>query len=110
MPITMNIFNRQTYPTTNFSLVTRQEIKDGKNISRNDNCKTPFRMPLNQNRKSLPCPKPGEVCGENTKVLKDNHSQQCCYNPYITTAQNPGGRISNKFVFSLTNTLPNKLP
>ena len=52
MPITMNIFNRQTYPTKNFSLVTRQEIKDGKNISRNDNCKTPFRMPLNQKRKS----------------------------------------------------------
>lgn len=108
MPITMNIFNRQTYPTTNFSLVTTQEIKDGKNISRNDNCKTPFRMPLNQNRKSLPCPKPGEVCGENTKVLKDNHSQQCCYNPYITTAQNPGGRISNKFVFSHQHLLHKK--
>ena len=57
-------------------------------------------MPLRQNRKSLPCPKPGEVCGENTKVLKDNHALKCCYNPYITTAQNPGGRISNKFVFS----------
>jgi len=96
----MNIFNRQTYPTTNFNLVTKKEIKDGKNITRDTNCQTPFRMPLNQHRKSLPCPKPGEVCGENTKVLKDNHALQCCYNPYITSAQNPGGRISNTFVFS----------
>ena len=108
MPITMNIFNRLTYPTTNFSLVTKQEILDVKNIVRETDCNTPFRMPLNQNRKSLPCPKPGEVCGENTKILKDNHSQQCCYNPYITAAQNPGGRISNKFVFSHNHLLHKK--
>ena len=69
MPITMNIFNRQTYPTTNFSLVTKQEILDGKNIVRETDCNTPFRMPLNQNRKSLPCPKPGDGCGDNTKIL-----------------------------------------
>ncbi len=75
MPITMNIFNRQTYPTTNFSLVTKKEIQDGKNISRNTNCNTPFRMPLNQNRKTLPCPKPGLSCGENTNVLKDTKTQ-----------------------------------
>ena len=108
MPITMNIFNRQTYPTTNFSLVTKKEIQDGKNISRNTNCNTPFRMPLNQNRKTLPCPKPGLSCGENTKVLKDNHALKCCYNPYITSAQNPGGRISNTFVFSHQSLLHKK--
>jgi hypothetical protein len=108
MPITMNIFNRQTYPTTNFSLVTKKEIEDGKSTLRATNCNTPFRMPLNQHRKSLPCPKPGEVCGENTKVLKDNHALQCCYNPYISSAQNPGGRISNKFVFSHQHLLHKK--
>ena len=89
MPITMNIFNRQRYPTTNFNLITRQEIKDGKSTLRSTDCNTPFRMPLRQNRKSLPCPKPGDNCGENTKILKDNHALKCCYNPYITTAQNP---------------------
>ena len=108
MPITMNIFNRQTYPTTNFNLITRKEIEDGKSTLRATNCNTPFRMPLNQNRKSLPCPKPGMVCGENTKVLKDNHALRCCYNPYISSAQNPGGRISNKFVFSHQHLLHKK--
>ena len=46
MPITMNIFNRQTYPTTNFSLVTKKEIEDGKSTLRATNCNTPFRMPF----------------------------------------------------------------
>lgn len=108
MPITMNIFNRQTYPTANFNLITRKEIEDGKSTLRATDCNTPFRMPLNQNRQYLPCPKPGEDCGENTKVLKDNHALKCCYNPYISTAQNPGGRISNKFVFSYNHLLHKK--
>ena len=78
MPTIVNIYNRNgQYKNVN----TYVETKRNKGLInyRNDNCKTPFRMPLNQYRKTSDCGN----CEPNTKVLKDNHALYCCYDPYI---------------------------
>ena len=98
MPITVNIYNKNNqYTTQNTFLDTKKNILNNNiNISRNDNCKTPFRMSLIGTRKTNDC----VDCEPNTKVLKDNHALYCCYNPYISNQQNKGGIIKNDFLYS----------
>jgi hypothetical protein len=95
MPTTVHIYNNNgRYKNVNFHVKTKRN----QNLitTRKNNCKTPFRMPLNQYRKSADC---GD-CEPNTKVLKDNHALYCCYDPYIKNILNVGGKISNHFIFS----------
>lgn len=98
MPITLNIYNKNNqYTTQNTFLDTKRNVLDNNiNISRNDNCKTPFRMSLIGTRKTNEC----NDCEPNTKVLKDNHALYCCYNPYISNQQNKGGIRKNDFLYS----------
>ena len=100
MPTIVNIYNNNgQYKNVN----TYVETKRNKELNnyRNNNCKTPFRMPLNQYRKTSDC----RNCEPNTKVLKDNHALYCCYDPYIKNILNVGGRISNKFIYSKAHLL-----
>lgn len=98
MPITLNIYNKNNqYTTQNTFLDTKKNVLDNNiNISRNDNCKTPFRMSLMGTRKTNEC----NDCEPNTKVLKDNHALYCCYDPYISNKQNKGGIRKNDFLYS----------
>ena len=100
MPTIVNIYNNNgQYKNVNPYI----ETKRNKNLVnyRNNNCKTPFRMPLNQYRKTSDC----RNCEPNTKVLKDNHALYCCYDPYIKNILNVGGKISNKFIYSKAHLL-----
>ena len=53
MPETVNIYNNtgEGFKTSNPYLNAVNNIKNGQNTIRKDNCYTPFRMPLRQNRK-----------------------------------------------------------
>jgi len=95
MPTTINIFNRNTYDTQDKFLQMKYNISN-KNTTRDNNCSTPFRMPYKHNRKV----NNKNDCEPNTKILKDNHSLYCCYDPYIRNIQNPGGKIVNNFLYS----------
>jgi len=98
MPITVNIYNNtgEGFKTENPYINAVNNIKNGQNTIRKDNCSTPFRMPLFGSRKQTNC----DNCEENTKVLVDNHALYCCYDPYITSKQNKGGIIKNDFMYS----------
>jgi hypothetical protein len=98
MPTTINIFNINIYDTQDKYLQTKNNIKNI-NINRKTNCSTPFRMPYKHYRKVNNT----NNCEFNTNVLKDNHSLYCCYDPYIRNIQNPGGKISNNFLYSNKN-------
>lgn len=106
MPETINIYNRNNqYTTSNPFLDTKEKIKNNEiNISRKDNCKTPFRMSIIGTRKTNEC----EDCEPNTKVLKDNHALYCCYDPYISNKQNKGGIIKNDFLYSNSHYLSSR--
>ena len=94
MPETVNIYNNtgEGFKTENPFLKAVNNIKNGQNTTRKDNCNTPFRMPLFGSRKTTDC----NDCEPNTKVLVDNHALYCCYDPYITSKQNKGGIITKE--------------
>jgi hypothetical protein len=96
MPVTINIYNNNgRYRKINHHLITNRNAY--LNTNRESSCDTPFRMPLNQYRNTTTnC----NECLPNTKVLKDNHSIYCCYDPYIKNILNKNGKISNSFIFS----------
>ena len=106
MPETVNIYNNtgEGFKTTNPYLNAVNNIKNGQNTIRKDNCHTPFRMPLFGSRKQTNC----NNCEPNTKVLVDNHALYCCYDPYITSKQNKGGIIKNDFMYSHSFYLNNR--
>ena len=79
MPETINIFNQMPHHYKNRNHNYKFDIRDDRVKRSPDCCGTPFRMPLNINRKTLEC----DNCIPNTKVLKDNHALYCCYDPYI---------------------------
>ena len=106
MPETVNIYNNtgEGFKTSNPYLNAVNNIKNGQNTIRKDNCHTPFRMPLFGSRKQTNC----DNCEPNTKVLVDNHALYCCYDPYITSKQNKGGIIKNDFMYSHSFYLNNR--
>lgn len=101
MPETINIFNQLPHHYKNKNNRYKFNITREKTLRRPDCCGTPFRMPLNFNRKTLEC----NTCIPNTKVLKDNHALYCCYDPYIFKKLNKDGIFDPKFIFDANNVL-----
>ena len=106
MPVTINIYNHNNQNTTKnaFLEVKDNIINNNIGVSRQNNCNTPFRMPLIGTRKENKC----KGCEPNTKVLKDNHALYCCYDPYISNKQNKGGIRKNDFLYSNQQYLYNR--
>jgi hypothetical protein len=101
MSETINIFNQMPHHYKNRNHNYKFDIRDDRVSRSPDCCGTPFRMPLNINRKTLEC----DNCIPNTKVLKDNHALYCCYDPYIFKKLNKNGIFDPKFIFDAHNVL-----